>query len=315
MVMRYPTVHITLLTTLILVTLFTICRYYQEQQLQSLLTRTCHSTSSSSIAGNTSRDGAFFRAGDIAERNEDWGEKVCSLQQLSDLNDFYEYIYTSRVPCDFKMMLGGRLYHKTSKIDGDKWVCMDKQFNISPKKCLVFSFGIGADWSFEDETEGKLGCKVFAFDPTINKETHNRTEKISFFNLGIGDSNKTGPTFKVKTNRYCNILSGLGHLNSVIDILKIDIEGSELRVFRDVLEGTPNLLKNVKFIAMEVHIGGKTTEIGRGHKAFWKYFQLLDCFGFKILYSAINPFSGGRVVNGRRRSCCYEIVWVQDRSW
>ncbi|XP_045105025.1 methyltransferase-like protein 24 [Portunus trituberculatus] len=204
------------------------------------------------------------------------------------------------------MMLGGRLYHKTSKIDGDKWVCLDKQFNISPRRCLIFSFGIGADWSFEDEAEGKLGCKVFAFDPTIKEDTHNRTENIRFFNLGISDFNKTGPNFKVKTNRYCNILNGLGHLNSIIDILKIDVEGSELRFFRDVLEETPNLLKNVKFIAMEVHIGGKITEIGRSHRLFWKYFQLLDCFGFKLQrtqahYSRISYTSGsqtmGREIN------------------
>ncbi|MPC71004.1 hypothetical protein E2C01_065271 [Portunus trituberculatus] len=66
---------------------------------------------------------------------------------------------------------------------------------------------------------------------------------------------------------------------------------------------------------MEVHIGTQNTEIGRKHMLFWKYFQLLDCLGFKIVYSAINPVSGGRAVNGRRRSCCYEIVWVQDRAW
>ncbi|XP_045105027.1 methyltransferase-like protein 24 [Portunus trituberculatus] len=244
MAMRYPILQIAILTTLIVVILFTMfSRYYEEEQFHSLLTRNCYFTRGSPVISSASRDGVFYRAADIAERNEDWGKKVCSLQQLDDLDDFYEYIYTSRVPCDWKMMLGGRLYHKTSKIDGDKWVCLDKQFNISPRRCLIFSFGIGADWSFEDEAEGKLGCKVFAFDPTIKEDTHNRTENIRFFNLGISDFNKTGPNFKVKTNRYCNILNGLGHLNSIIDILKIDVEGSELRFFRDVLEETPNLLK------------------------------------------------------------------------
>ncbi|XP_045118049.1 uncharacterized protein LOC123508393 [Portunus trituberculatus] len=311
MALRNLTIHIIFLTTLILVTLLTLSRYYQEQQLQPLVMRNCGGTSNSSIVGSTSKDGAFYRASNIAKFNEDWGKKVCPLQDLHDLTNFFEYIYTSIVPCDYKMMLGGRLLGKSSKMDGDKWVCMDKQFNISPRNCLIFSFGVGADWSFEDEAEKNWA--VFAFDPTINQKTHNRTKNISFFNLGISD--KTGPTVKVKTNRYSNILSDLGHLNSTIDILKIDVEGSELLFFKDVFERTPNLLKNVKFIAMEVHIGGQNKEIGRTHTLFWNYFQLLDCFGFKIVYSAINPFVGGKVVNGRRRACCYEIVWVQDRTW
>lgn len=314
MAMRNPTIYRFLLTTFILVSLFTIFRYFQEYQRLSLLSRICQSTSNSSVVSSTSRDGAFYPATDVADLNEDWDKKECSLQQLSDLNVFYEYIYTPGVPCEFKMMLGGHLAGNSSKLDGDKWVCMDNKFHISPRKCLIFSFGIGHDWSFEDEAERKLGCEVFAFDPTINKRTHNRTKKIHFFNLGIGDSNNTGPQFKVKTNRYRNILSDLGHLNSVIDILKMDTEGNELRFFRDVLEGTPNLLKNVKFIAMEVHIG-KSAEITSNHISFWKYFQLLDCFGFKIVYSAVNPFTGGTVVNGRLRSRCFEIVWVQDRKW
>ncbi len=34
-------------------------------------------------------------------------------------------------------------------------------------RCLVYSFGVSDDWSFED-TMGNLGCRVRAFDPTID---------------------------------------------------------------------------------------------------------------------------------------------------
>lgn len=55
-------------------------------------------------------------------------------------------------------------------------------------------------------------------------------------------------------DRYANILAMLGLLNSVIDVLKIDVEGSEVAFFGDVFATTPNLLKNVKMIAMEIHL-------------------------------------------------------------
>ncbi|MPC35966.1 hypothetical protein E2C01_029406 [Portunus trituberculatus] len=47
--------------------------YYQEQQLQPLVMRNCGGTSNSSIVGSTSKDGAFYRASNIAKFNEDWG--------------------------------------------------------------------------------------------------------------------------------------------------------------------------------------------------------------------------------------------------
>lgn len=62
-------------------------------------------------------------------------------------------------------MLGGSLRGKSPYTDGEKWVCVDKKFKVTPLKCLVFSFGIGGDWSFEDEVDRKLGCKVsFSID-------------------------------------------------------------------------------------------------------------------------------------------------------
>lgn len=67
-------------------------------------------------------------------------------------------------------------------------------------------------------------------------------------------------------DRYANILAGLGHLNSIIDILKIDVEGSEVAFFGDVFGKTPNLLKNVKMIAMEIHMDSNL----RGSVPVWE---------------------------------------------
>lgn len=53
--------------------------------------------------------------------------------------------------------------------------------------------------------------------------------------------------------RYTTILDKLGLTNSTIDYLKMDVEGFERDFFHDVIKNTPNLLKNVKQIALEIH--------------------------------------------------------------
>ena len=55
--------------------------------------------------------------------------------------------------------LGGAPYRKTGIIDGDRWICLDEKLDIQPNKCVVLSFGINNEWSFDDDIE-KLGCMV-----------------------------------------------------------------------------------------------------------------------------------------------------------
>lgn len=57
-------------------------------------------------------------------------------------------------------MLGGYQKNNRGVLDGNKWLCIDKKYKVSPAKCLVYSFGIGGDWSFEKDVESKLGCNV-----------------------------------------------------------------------------------------------------------------------------------------------------------
>ena len=43
-------------------------------------------------------------------------------------------------------------------------VCMDQLTNTSDP-CVVYSYGLGADWSFDKAME-KLGCTIHGFDPS-----------------------------------------------------------------------------------------------------------------------------------------------------
>ena len=46
------------------------------------------------------------------------------------------------------------------QMDGVKKICMDHVYkNVKSNSCLVYSFGLSEDWSFE-EIMALLGCKV-----------------------------------------------------------------------------------------------------------------------------------------------------------
>ena len=95
--------------------------------------------------------------------------------------------------------------------DGDKFVCMDHISEDRP--CLVYSFGIANDWTFEDFMDFK-GCEIHAHDPTVDFPA-NRGNNISFKKLGLGV--KTEPTM----DTLANFLKMNGHTDTVVDYLKV----------------------------------------------------------------------------------------------
>ena len=80
---------------------------------------------------------------------------------------------------------------------GGWMICLD---SIKPNNCVVYSFGLGADWSFDSAAE-EYGCEVHGFDPTgslwrnkmhgaeysnINYQVQYPSEKKFFHNWGVG---------------------------------------------------------------------------------------------------------------------------------
>ena len=99
-------------------------------------------------------------------------------------------------------------------MDGDKFVCMD-DFQ-SNDTCLVYSFGIANDWTFEDFIT-QFGCSVFAYDPSV-KYPPSRGNEIRFEQKGLADftsSNMDTLSNYFKTN---------GHLGKTVQYLKVCLE-------------------------------------------------------------------------------------------
>ncbi|XP_063600547.1 uncharacterized protein LOC134776727 [Penaeus indicus] len=228
-------------------------------------------------------------------------EISCPIPALQNYSQFYEAVTTIEMGCNKTKMFG--------RSSSRRNICLDQKYNITKSNCLAFSFGINYDYSFEDSL-GRFGCQVFAYDPTMNKKDHQRSSKVRFIATGI--SNYQGK--KVvgmgkkwvarKVDRFENLVKAAGMEGRPIDIVKLDVELSEIDFMQDMLFNSRDVLKNVKQIAMEIHSDMDKHDVSQitSHQVFWPYLQLMRCAGFKIIFSR----SGGR---------WREVVFAQDKQW
>lgn len=170
-------------------------------------------------------------------------------------------------------------------------------------KPLVYSFGIGEDISFDMGLIEKYNAEIFAFDPTprsikwVNENVKN--ERFHFYPYGLSDNDAkenfylpknedfvSGSSFvhtglmnnPIEVDMFClaTIMNEMGH--RYIDLLKLDIEGSEFKVIPNILN---ELGIGINQICVEVH--------GRfwGAEGYKKNRELIDIMtksGYSLVY-------------------------------
>lgn len=141
---------------------------------------------------------------------------------------------------------------------------------------VVLSFGVGVDTSFEESLLERYHCRIEAFDPTEQAaryvESRSLAASFNFHEVGLGvvDGTSQFADILYPTEDYAVVTtSGLGgHHVSVqtyttrrlptifhdleldrVDVIKMDIEGSEYSAWPDVLEVAPR----VRQIVVEFH--------------------------------------------------------------
>lgn len=175
----------------------------------------------------------------------------------------------NRVKYWIKILLGQKMYfarqiHASTMVLG----CQGGAFPITlpgGDALTVYSFGIGEDLSFSQGVLDALPqARVYAFDPTPRAiryaENHplSQDSRFTFLPYGISDTCGTETFYLPKNENYVSgsvvrwdgvnmdnqitvemrtlnaLMEKLGHKR--IDILKMDIEGSEFRVIPQILE-------------------------------------------------------------------------------
>lgn len=139
-------------------------------------------------------------------------------------------------------------------------------FYVNPtllnENSIVYSFGIGEDISFDKAIIEKHNCQVFGFDPTPKSinwiENQELPANFNFLNYGLSeksglfdfylpknpdwvsgsmviqDNLNTNEKISVEMKSLEDIVKELGH--EQIDVLKMDIEGSEYNVIDSILD-------------------------------------------------------------------------------
>ncbi|TPX48661.1 hypothetical protein SeMB42_g02896 [Synchytrium endobioticum] len=210
---------------------------------------------------------------DHATKNESTSESLIRL-----LN----YVTRRTHLCD-SVLIGNGGFGEADRPDGAWPVCPIESLLQRRNNCVVYSFGINNDFSFDDEIARKYGCQVHSFDPTMNKASHKRSDKVSFWDIGLGSTIGRNPSgWNVST--VSGIMNMLKH--DRVDVFKMDIEGSEWPSLLQMIES--GALWKIDQLSLEIHsdFSGKGTSYEANLIR-----DVIHNFNFKIFAWHVNPYS------------------------
>ncbi|XP_045126468.1 uncharacterized protein LOC123513395 [Portunus trituberculatus] len=245
---------------------------------------------------------------------------------LRSVDDFFRRMGTLETTCSKMVSLGGTYCRRA--LDNNKVVCLDEDVTLKSNNCTVYSFGIGADTTFDDQMN-YYGCDVFMFDPTVNPEaivsTNLEHERFHLLGLDIYRYNRThlnvypdgiNENITGEFDTYDNIRRRLGHESRPVHYLKMDIENSEWRVLPDLAKG--GKLEGVRQLAIEIHtmdiIRAPTHQVLPLLRHYWQVLEHLTRLGFlRAWYRPNLVVETMYHVPGENRSIatCFEVLYLR----
>jgi len=180
----------------------------------------------------------------IAERDELIRDRAQERLQVIQYVNPYEY-FPALFECPYSVQRIGGLG------DGGKWVCGLERYKAS--SCVIYSFGIGTEISFEVEMLRKSNCEIFAFDGSISSVRGvpiKHKGRFHFSKLYGGDEDS------VNFTTLGEAMKRNGHTH--IDILKMDIEQYEYVMFLQIIQ---QYKKDLPFSQLLMEIHGVFTDV------------------------------------------------------
>ncbi|KAF9876945.1 hypothetical protein CkaCkLH20_05791 [Colletotrichum karsti] len=172
--------------------------------------------------------------------------------------------------------------------DGGKWVCGMSQYVNYPKgrDCIIYSFGVRDESSFENEMLSRTKCKVWAYDFSVvdfgeQLEPGNR-DRAKFLQAGIAgktDTTKTPPFYSIS-----DLMDMNGH--KYLDILKMDIEFAEFEAMDGLLTDFPQISGEelpIGQLMIEIHFFNGMTSAG-----YLDWWERLEARGLRPTWTEPN---------------------------
>ncbi|XP_064099706.1 uncharacterized protein LOC135210779 isoform X1 [Macrobrachium nipponense] len=265
----------------------------------------------------------------LGSRSSQWQPKS---QNLTRVSEYFSYLHTPQAHCRKLVRFGGNPMCKSVgddyHMDGNKLICLDPEFELpggkDPANCLVFSYGIHTDSSF-DETIAALPCEIHMFD--IFNFTPSQVLQYyphsHFHQIGISTSNMAKFYTKLNTTIKVDTLINQVVKNNLIGrpmhILKVDIEGGEWDTLQS-LKGNP-FLELIGQIAIEVHASGllskNMTSSDKLQYARQRYdtLRLIENHGFRMVayWDNLQP-EAYYDESGTRHDVCGEMLYT-NTNW
>lgn len=255
----------------------------------------------------------IFSNSTVTCNNMNW-DKLLESETLTGAQFIQYLLWTNQSSCGLTYDFGGVMLDDPIGYDGQKAICMDLKVKPRSTQCLVYSFGIKNEWSFDEQME-LYGCQVYAFDPSMNMKPHDYGPAIHFYDWGLSHRNKIGvgkqSGWNMRTlSSIYNDLSKLHGNSTVIDYLKIDIENGEWKVIEDIIKS--GMLSKIRQLGIEIHLtNNESIKVYRKHA---KLLRLLEKSGMMRFNSKYNQWCTGEFPELKlRASLCYEIAWYNSK--
>ena len=104
-------------------------------------------------------------------------------------DDLYNRVEKPTTKCRKLTALGGTWEGKDCvkfSRDGHKYVCLDPDVSPMPGDCIVYSFGIGNEMSF-DRKMAEFNCSIYAFEMIKLNNSVRMNDNIHEVRLGLKD--------------------------------------------------------------------------------------------------------------------------------
>jgi hypothetical protein len=240
------------------------------------------------------------------------------------LDDFGKYPYTlwdffpATYTCPHDIQRVGRLG------DGGKWVCGMSLYEAKPApavsqqkssphpETIIYSFGVNDESTFEAEMLARIpSAQIFAYDFSVKsfgpQLPPSYSARAHFSQVGLGakdEFNKSPQFFTLST-----LMAQNNH--SYIDILKIDIEGSEYAAFDAFMDSCDAAgIMPIGQVMIELHL---VDDQRVNFERFTKWWERLEDFGMRPTWLEINLLAV-TLGEGKTDPRCVEYVWVNARD-